>query len=259
MAATELTGSGSGSRAGALAQPVRRLSPKVEVFAHRGFCALRPEHTLAAYALAIAAGADYVEPDLVMTKDGVLIIRHENNVGGTTDVAAHPEFADRKTTKIIDGETVTGWFTEDFTLAELKTLRAVERIPDVRAANTAYNGHFQLVTFEEMIDFVAAESVARRRVIGMVPELKHSTYFSKIGLPMEDRFLRVLAAHDYTRHNPVEIQSFEIANLKYLRAKLGRPSNVRLMQLASVGATRPADVAAAGSKLTADEMLRPDG
>ena len=243
----------------AAAQPTPRLAPRPQVFGHRGACALRPEHTLASYALAIADGADYVEPDLVITKDGVLVARHENNIAETTDVKARPEFAGRMATKTVDGEAVTGWFTEDFTLAELKTLRAVERLPKVRPQNTIYDGEFQIPTFEEYLDFVAAEAALRGRLIGLVPEIKHSTYFASIGLPMEDRFLAVLAAHSYARRAPVEIQSFEVANLRYLRARLGRPANVRLMQLVDIGDQRPADVAAAGGKLTFAEMTSPAG
>ena len=249
------------SPAGAIdaAQLGRRLAPQVQVFGHRGACALRPEHTLASYALAIADGADYVEPDLVITQDGVLVARHENNIAETTDVKSRPEFAGRRANKIVDGESVTGWFTEDFTLAELKTLRAVERLPKVRPQNTVYDGEFQIPTFEEYLDFVAAESALRGRLVGLVPEIKHSTYFRSIGLPMEDRFLAVLGAHSYAQRAPVEIQSFEVANLRYLRTKLGRPANVRLMQLVGVGAMRPADVVSAGGALSFGQMCAPDG
>jgi glycerophosphoryl diester phosphodiesterase len=232
---------------------------RVEVFGHRGCSALRPEHTLASYAKAIADGADYVEPDLVSTKDGVLVARHENDMSQTTNVASHPEFADRKTTKTIDGEASTGWFVSDFTLAELKTLRAVERLPQVRPQNALYDGQFQIPTFEEMIDFVAAEAATRGRPIGIVPELKHSTYFASIGLPLEDRFLSILEAHDYTRRNPLEIQSFEISNLKYLRQKLGRRSNIRLMQLVDQPDQQPGDVLANGGSLTYRQMTSPEG
>ena len=232
---------------------------KAEVFGHRGACALRPEHTLASYALAIADGADYIEPDLVITKDGVLIARHENNIAETTDVSSHPEFGNRRTTKTVDGEAVTGWFTEDFTLAELKTLRAIERIPKIRPQNTVYNGEFEIPTFEEYLDFVAAESALRGRLIGLVPEIKHSTYFASVGLPMEDRFLATLASHSYTRRAPLEIQSFEITNLRYIRSKIGRPSNVRLMQLVDTDAGKAADVVAQGGTLTFDQMNAPAG
>jgi glycerophosphoryl diester phosphodiesterase len=242
----------------AQAQP-RRLAPKLELFGHRGACALRPEHTLASYARAIADGADYVEPDLCVTRDGVLVARHEPNISETTDVASRPEFAAKKTTKTIDGESQTGWFTDDFTLAELKTLRAIERIPKLRPGNTRYNGEFEVPTFYEYLDFVAAEAAARGRDIGIVPEIKHSTYFAGVGLPMEDRFLKVLADHPYTRRCPVEIQSFEVSNLRYLRSKLGRPANVRLMQLVDDARMKPGDVLARGGATTYGDMITPKG
>lgn len=232
---------------------------KVLIFGHRGASALRPEHTLASYAKAIEDGADFIEPDLCATKDGQLIIRHENNIVQTTDVAKHPEFAERKTEKMVDGQKQVGWFTEDFTLAELKTLRAIERLPQLRPENAKYDGAFDLVTWPEMIDFAAAESAARGRPIGLIPELKHSTYFSGIGLPLEDRFLDTLARHDYVKRCPLEIQSFEIANLRYLRRKLGHPANTRLMQLVEPAAGKPADVVAAGSGPSYAEMVTPAG
>ena len=249
--------------AGALALSAPRLNPgvKAEVFAHRGASALRPEHTLAAYAKAIADGADYIEPDLVCTRDGVLVARHEDAITDTTDVATRPEFASRKTRKVIDGEAHDGWFVSDFTFAELKTLRAIERLPQLRGK--AYDGQFQILSFEEIIDFVAAEAAVRGRDIGLVPELKHSTFFASIGLPLEDRFAATLKAHAYTRRAPVEIQSFEVDNLKRLRKTLGRPANVRLMQLVLAGgrydAVRPADVVAAGGSLTFGQMVSAAG
>jgi glycerophosphoryl diester phosphodiesterase len=234
------------------------IAAKVLVIGHRGASALRPEHTLASYGKAIADGADYVEPDLVMTKDGVPVARHENEISGTTDVASHPEFAARKTTKTIDGHSVTGWFTEDFTLAELKTLRARERLPEYRS--TQYDGDFQVPTFDEIIDFVATEAATRGRIIGIIPEIKHGTYFQKIGLPMEDRVLAIIAAHHYTQHAPVEIQSFEIANLRYLREKLGKHHpNVRLLQLIDAPHEQPHDVVAAGGKLSYGDMMTAGG
>jgi len=234
------------------------LAKKVLVIGHRGASALRPEHTLASYGKAIADGADFIEPDLVMTRDGVPVARHENEISGTTDVAQHAEFASRKATKTIDGEKVTGWFTEDFTLAELKTLRARERLPEFRS--TAYDGQFQIPTLDEIIDFVAAESATQGRVIGIIPEIKHGTYFQRAGLPMEDRVLAILAAHAYTRTAPVEIQSFEIANLRYLRGKLGRQHpNIRLLQLLGDANEAPYDVVAAGGKLTYAQMMTPAG
>ncbi|WP_436407934.1 glycerophosphodiester phosphodiesterase [Dyella japonica] len=234
------------------------LAKKVLVIGHRGASALRPEHTLASYGKAIADGADFIEPDLVMTRDGVPVARHENEISGTTDVAQHAEFASRKATKTIDGEKVTGWFTEDFTLDELKTLRARERLPEFRS--TAYDGQFQIPTLDEIIDFVAAESATQGRVIGIIPEIKHGTYFQKAGLPMEDRVLAILAAHAYTRTAPVEIQSFEIANLRYLRGKLGKNHpNIRLLQLLGDDKEEPYDTVAAGKKLTYAQMMTPAG
>ncbi|TMN20129.1 glycerophosphodiester phosphodiesterase [Pseudoxanthomonas sp. X-1] len=233
-------------------------SDRLLVIGHRGASALRPEHTLASYAKAIADGADYIEPDLVSSKDGALLARHENEIGSTTDVAAHPEFAARQTTKTIDGQTVTGWFTEDFTLAELKTLRARERLPKLRG--TAFDGQFQLVTLDEIIDFTAAESAARGRVIGLIPEIKHPTYFQQRGLPMEAKVVTTLGVHAYTRSAPVVIQSFEIANLKQLHGLLGDTHpNVRLVQLIGDPKERPGDVLAAGGGTTYAHMLTPQG
>ncbi len=251
-----LAASAAACAAPAFAAPAK---PKPLVFAHRGASALRPEHTLAAYAKAIEDGADFVEPDLVATKDGVLVVRHENDISGTTDVARHPEFAARRIKKTIDGEAIEGWFTEDFTVAELKTLRAVERLPAVRPGSATYDGQFQIVTLDEMIDFVAAEAAARGKVIGLLPELKHSTYFAAAGLPLEDRLLAVLAAHAYTRAAPVQIQSFEVANLKALRLKVPRGSNIKLMQLTERPSGLPGDVAAAGGDLTYGRMTSAEG
>lgn len=149
--------------------------PKALVIAHRGASALRPEHTLAAYAKAIEDGADAIEPDLVSTRDGFLVARHENEISGTTDVADRAEFAARKTSRSIDAQTITGWFTEDFTLAELKTLRARERLPQLRS--TQYDGQFEIATLEEIIDLAASESAARGRLIGLVPRDQASQLF----------------------------------------------------------------------------------
>lgn len=233
------------------------LASPILVLAHRGASAYRPEHTLAAYELAIEQAADYVEPDLVSTRDGVLVARHENEIGGTTDVAAHPEFAARRTTKTIDGQRVEGWFSEDFTLAELKTLRARERLPGTRG--TAFDGQYPVATLDEIIDFVAAESARSGRVIGLIPEIKHGTYFRAIGLPLEDRLLAALQAHPYTRTAPVAIQSFEVGNLRALRARIGRGSNLRLVQLIGAPDERPGDVLAAGGNLRYRDMTTPDG
>lgn len=227
---------------------------KAIVIAHRGASALRPEHTLAAYTKAIEDGADWIEPDLVSTKDGFLVARHENEIGGTTDVAAHPEFAARKTRKSIDGEKVSGWFTEDFTLAELKTLRARERLPQLRS--TQYDGQFEIATLEEIIALVASESARRGRVIGLVPEIKHPTYFAGLGLPMEDKLLATLAAHEYTRSAPVEIQSFETGNLEYLRGKVAKGSHVTLLQLLGGRGDRPWDLASSGKSTRYGDLMK---
>ena len=179
------------------------------VIAHRGASGYRPEHTLAGYALAARMGADYIEPDLVSTKDGVLVARHENEIGGTTDIADHPEFAGRRTTKTIDGVEETGWFTEDFTLAELRTLRAKERIPEIRPRNTLYDGREQIPTLAEVIDLAHSLSRELGRAIGIYPETKHPTYFRGIGLPLEESLVDALDGLDQ-----VFVQSFEADSLK---------------------------------------------
>jgi glycerophosphoryl diester phosphodiesterase len=225
------------------------------VIGHRGASGYRPEHTLASYKLAIALGADYVEPDLVSTKDGVLVARHENEIGGTTDVADHPEFADRKTTKVIDGVSVTGWFTEDFTLAELKTLRAKERLPDVRPDNTRYDGKFRIPTFQQVLDLVRQESQRLGRRIGVYPETKHPTYFDSIDLSLEEPLTRALRRNHLDRANAkVFVQSFETANLRELSERVRVP----LVQLInSTGA--PYDFVAAGDPRTYADLVTPEG
>jgi glycerophosphoryl diester phosphodiesterase len=198
------------------------------VIAHRGASADRPEHTLAAYALAIEQGADFIEPDLVITKDGVLVARHENEIGETTDVASRPEFAGRRTTKTIDGQEISGWFTEDFTLAELKTLRARERIPSHRPANTAFDGQEGIPTLEEIIALVQAAEKQHGRRIGIYPETKHPSYFRALGLPLEEPLVATLHRHGYrSAADPIFLQSFEVENLKRLKAMTG----LRLIQL----------------------------
>src|SRR3954454_7106779 len=153
---------------------------KLTIVGHRGAAGYRPEHTIASYTLAARLGADYIEPDLVSTKDHVLVVRHDPALGETTDVAEHPEFANRRTTKTIDYDTITGWFTQDFTLAELKTLHAKERIPDLRQHNTLWNGRYRVLTFQEFIKLRARLERRLHRSIGIIPELKHSTYFRSI-------------------------------------------------------------------------------
>ncbi len=216
------------------AQPTLDGQPPV-VIAHRGASGERPEHTLASYRLAIDLGADYIEPDLVLTRDGVLVARHENEISETTDVAKHPEFAARKTTKTIDGQKVTGWFTEDFTLAELKTLRARERLPKLRS--TEYDGQFEIPTFEEILTLLAEVNKKRDKPVGVYPETKHPGYFVSIGLPHEAPLLGMLDRFGYRgRTAPVFIQSFEVGNLMDLRAK----SDLPLIQLMDAGGG-PAD------------------
>ena len=228
--------------------------PAPLVIGHRGASGYRPEHTLAAYALAIDQGADFVEPDLVSTSDGVLVARHENEISETTDVADHPEFADRHATKVIDGRTVSGWFTEDFTLAELKTLRAKERLPLVRPQNTAYNGQFAVPTLQEVLDLARARST-RARPIGVYPETKHPTYFDSLGLSMEEPLVRTLHANGHrSRTAPVFIQSFEVGNL----VDLDEMTKLRLVQLLDASG-QPYDVRAAGGTTTYADMATRTG
>ena len=236
------------------------------VIGHRGASGYVPEHTLAAYYIAILQGADYVEPDLVITKDGVLVARHENEIGGTTNVSEIPEFASRRTTRTIDGVQITGWFTEDFTLAELKTLRAKERIPQQRPANTRFDGMFEVPTFEEVLALVHSVNEQRRRLahgkekrhvklLGIYPETKHPTYFQGIGLPLEEPLVKILHRYGYNgAHDPVYIQSFEVGNLR----KLAKMTKLKLVQLVSdVGA--PWDFVVAKDPRTYATMVTPAG
>lgn len=207
------------------------------IIAHRGLSGEYPEHTLPAYRAAIAAGADYIEPDLVLTKDGVLVARHENAISETTDVAARAEFAGRRTTKIIDGVTVTDWFTEDFTLAELKTLRAKERLPLLRS--TARDGLYDVPTFDEICAMLAEANAGRDVPIGVYPETKHPSYFASIGLLHEEPLLTAMAAFGYTKSDsPIFVQSFEVENLRTLRAKTRVPL-IQLMDAEGGPADRP--------------------
>jgi glycerophosphoryl diester phosphodiesterase len=210
------------------------------VIAHRGASGHRPEHTLAAYELGARQGADYIEPDLVSTRDGHLVARHENDISGTTDVANRPEFAERRATKTIDGATATGWFVEDFTLDELKTLRAKERLPELRPHNTEHDGRHEIPTFQEVIDLAARLSEELARPVGIYPETKHPSYHRSIGLPVEPALVDALrrAGRDHAQAN-VFVQSFEAGNLKALRRELSVP----LVQL--IGANAPAALATA--------------
>ncbi len=199
------------------------------IIAHRGASGERPEHTLAAYERAIDQGADYIEPDLVVTKDGVLVARHENEISGTTDVAARPEFANRKRTKTIDGEIITGWFAEDFTLAELRTLRARERLPEIRHANARFDGLYPVPTFAEVIALVRAKEAETGRRIGLYPELKHPAFLKQeANFDAVDLLIAALDDAGLTPNDPVFIQSFEVAPLQRLR-KVGGWKLVQLM------------------------------
>ncbi|XP_039745266.1 glycerophosphodiester phosphodiesterase GDPD6-like isoform X2 [Pararge aegeria] len=226
------------------------------IIAHRGASGYAPEHTLGSYSLAITMGADYVEPDLVMTKDRHLISRHDNELGLTTDVANHTEFADRYRTQKIDSNEVSGWFTEDFTLAEIKTLRAIERIPDIRPGNARMDGAFQVITFQEIIDLVKSLQISQRRTIGIYPEIKHSNHFKKLGLPMEELVVNTFHQNGYLDSDaPVYIQSFEINNLKELK----KITNLRLLQLYDSKSLEPADQVLLGANITYGSMSTPEG
>ncbi|MBN8829466.1 MAG: glycerophosphodiester phosphodiesterase [Sphingomonadales bacterium] len=242
--------------ASALARPI--------IIGHRGAPAYAPEHTLESYRQAIARGADYIEPDLVSTKDGALIARHEPYLGGedadfagadSTDVASHPEYASRKKTVMLDGQKLTGWFAEDFTLAEIKTLRARERLPALRPASAAKNGDHEIPTLQEVIDLARAQSGATGRTIGIYPETKHPSYHRSIGLPLEERLVAILKANGHDRADaPVYIQSFEVGNLRRLRGL----TKVKLVQLYG-GSGKPYDFVLSGDARTYDDLATPEG
>lgn len=227
------------------------VAAQPQVIAHRGASGYLPEHTLAAYSLAVFQGADYIEPDLVMTRDGHLIVRHDNQLDLTTDVASHNEFAGYRTTKCVDGRQLTGWFSEDFTLAEIKQLRAIERIPDIRPANQRFDGEFEVLTLAEVLQLIKAlEPIVGRR-IGIYPETKHPGYFQQNSLPMEEILVKQLHAAGYqSADDPVFIQSFEIDNLK----KLDVLTPLRLTQLVWIEGG-PADK----PDLTYEQMLSASG
>ncbi|WP_374929686.1 glycerophosphodiester phosphodiesterase [Kytococcus sedentarius] len=227
------------------------------VIGHRGASGHRPEHTLEAYELAVRMGADFFEPDLVSTKDGVLVCRHENEISGTTDVADRPEFAERRTTRTVDGVELTGWFTEDFTLAELKTLRAIERIPAERPDNTRYDGQFEVATFAEVLELRERLSAETGREIGIIPEIKHPTYFDGLGLSMEEPLVEQLRGAGLDHADaPVHVQSFELQNLVDLNRDLG--ARVPLVFLSSAQG-RPWDLEVAGDPRTYADLMQPAG
>jgi glycerophosphoryl diester phosphodiesterase len=228
------------------------------VIGHRGAPAYVPEHTLESYQLAIEQGADFIEPDLVATKDGELIARHEPYLGGdnadvagadSTDVASRPEFRARRKTVVLDGVRLTGWFAEDFTLAEIRTLRARERMPAVRPASAGQNGRYRVPTFGEIIDLIQGMERRTGRRIGVYPETKHPSYHRSIGLPLEERLLAVLRERGFTDPARVYIQSFEVSNLQRLNALTDLP----LVQLLG-GRERPYDLERAGDPRSYDDL-----
>jgi glycerophosphoryl diester phosphodiesterase len=242
------------------------------IIGHRGASGYRPEHTLASYDLAISLGADFIEPDLVMTRDGVLVARHEPLIGGTTDVALRPEFAARRTTKVLDGQSVTDWFVEDFTLAELKTLRAIQ----TRGRATTYDGQFEVPTLSEVISLARTRSAQLGRTIGIYPELKHSTYMQTVSVAQgraatyfEDTLVNTLhTAYGNSAAAPVFIQSFEVGNLQYLNGQ----TNIKLVQLVDANDVnadgsmdltapydKPYDFAVAGDPRSFADLLTADG
>ncbi|POX49037.1 glycerophosphodiester phosphodiesterase [Streptomyces sp. Ru72] len=231
--------------------------PVPTIIGHRGASGYRPEHTFGSYNLALDLGADIVEAgDLVPTKDGHLVCRHEPEIGGTTDVADHPEFADRRKTKVLDGVPTTGWFTEDFTLAELKTLRAIERIPATRQHNTLYNGRWEIPTFEEVLKWQDEQTRKRGKQVWIYPETKHPTYFRKQGLDMEQLLSKALRKHGKDRkHSPVIIQSFEPSSIQRLNKLVDNP----LVVLLSAANTRPFDFVASGDPRTVADLVTPKG
>ncbi len=225
------------------------------VIGHRGACGHRPENTLESFRLAIALGADSVEPDVVSTRDRVLVVRHENELSATTDVADRPEYAARRTTRTVDGARQTGWFVEDFTLAELKTLRARERHPWLRRRNATHDGRYEVPTLQEVIDLVLTQSVVRGRPIGIHAELKHATYFAGRGLCLAEPLLRTLGASGLdTATSQVCVQSFETTILR----RLATMTRVPLVQLVEAGGA-PHDLSLAGDPRTYDDLLAPAG
>jgi glycerophosphoryl diester phosphodiesterase len=236
------------------------------VIGHRGACGYVPEHTLTSYFIAIQQGADFVEPDLVMTQDAVLVARHENEIGATTNVADHVEFATRRKAKVVDGVAMEGWFTEDFTLAELKTLRARERIADVRPDNVRFDGQFEIPTFEEILALVRAvesERGVRAQLLGLpaparvgvYPETKHPSYFKNLRLAMEEPLVAALARWDFAGPDaPAFLQSFEVGNLVTLRTMTQLPI-VQLVE--SEG--QPYDFVAGGDRRSYADLMTPAG
>ncbi|MDT0306016.1 glycerophosphodiester phosphodiesterase [Streptomyces sp. DSM 44917] len=261
-AATLLTGTApAASAAGRPASaPAARRGPRdlprPTVIAHRGASGYRPEHTLGSYRLGLDHGAHVIEQDLVPTRDGHLVCRHENEISGTTDVADHPEFARRRTTKTVDGQSITGWFTEDFTLAELKTLRAVERVPDQRPHNTLYNGRWAVPSFEEVLRWAQEQGRERGRPVWLYTETKHPTYFRSIGLGLEEPLARLLRRFGLHRaSSPLLLQSFEPTSMERMAELVDTPRVV----LFSSADSRPWDLRSAGDPRTVADLVTPRG
>ncbi|MEU1128770.1 glycerophosphodiester phosphodiesterase [Streptomyces sp. NPDC005900] len=230
--------------------------PKPTVVAHRGTSGYRPEHTLGSYQLALDMGAHVIEQDVVPTKDGHLVCRHENDITATTDVAAHPEFASRKTTKSVDGTPLTGWFTEDFTLAELKTLRAKERIPGTRQRNALYDGRWDVPTLEEVLEWAEKEGRRRGRPVWLHIETKHPTYFRKLGLGLEEPLAKLLRRYGrHKKNSPNFLQSFEPSSIQRLAELVSAPRVVLL----SGATSRPWDFVEAGDPRTVADLIKPEG
>lgn len=225
------------------------------IIGHRGACGYRPEHTAASYRLAVEMGADFIEPDLVSTKDGHLIARHDNVLNLTTDVAKRQKFTTKKTTKIINGESIKGWFSEDFTLQEIKMLRAIERMPEIRPENTEYDGQFEILTLDEIIALTKDLESEFDRTVGLYIETKHPSYFTSLDLPLEPPLLDALSKAGYTgKDAPIFLQSFETENLKWLR----RYTQLPLIQLLWLEG-QPADIPLRGGSLSYDDMATPEG
>jgi len=224
------------------------------VIGHRGAPGYRPEHTRSSYELAIASGVDAVEPDVVATKDGVLVVRHENEISGTTDVAAHPEFADRHRTKRFAGHTLTGWFTEDFTWPELATLRARERLPEIRPDSAAHDGREPILRLSDLLALLAAAG----RPVGLVLEIKHAAYFASIGLDLVPMIERDLAASGWTDADaPLIVESFEPTVLERLRERGTPATYIQLIEAA--GSPDDLVLARGAAAPTYREMVSPEG
>ncbi|MDN4616143.1 glycerophosphodiester phosphodiesterase family protein [Leifsonia sp. F6_8S_P_1B] len=233
-----------------------RARPTPLVIGHRGAPGYRPEHTRASYELAFALGADAVEPDIVATKDGVLVLRHENEISGTTDVADHPEFADRRTTREVDGTPLTGWFTEDFTWAELSTLRARERLPQLRQASATFDDQYPILRLRDLLQLVDSASESAGRALGLVAELKHATHLAAAGLPLDELFASELAEAGWAEHPGLVVESFEPTVLRDLHGRGFRGRRVYLLEDEGAPYDRVAAHGSAATPYESDLTLR---